>query len=180
MTSLRRRFLAAGHRGLFATLTLLEHLRHGCHSFLDRDPHLGFRTGWRDLAAVAVPPRPAAPARPGVVYPHAEVYAVGTYQAATVLWSLPLAVAQALLPSGLELGPQQVAPPGEHPVLLMFGHHQGVRPNFLHVPGMEYLEFLVAVPHVQWVQRTDPYRGPFAFLPRLFLDRWLPTALGWL
>jgi hypothetical protein len=85
-----------------------------------------------------------------------------------------------MLPEGLVLGPQSLFPPGQHPALFLFGHHQGVRPNILHVLGMDYLEFLIAIPHVQWKTATNPYRGPFAFMPRLYLDRLLPVLGGWL
>jgi hypothetical protein len=85
-----------------------------------------------------------------------------------------------MLPNQLELAPQDLTPPGQHPILLLFGRQQHVRPNFLHTKGQDYLEFIVAVPYVQWAVPGYPYHGPFAFLPRLYLDHWLPTVLGWL
>jgi hypothetical protein len=177
MTSLCRRLRVACHRPALALIALLGGLRHGLHTAFHLDPYAAFRRGWQGMAGAPSPtPMPVSP-RP--IYPHAPFHVLGTYAAWALLLGLPRSAAQAMLPAALEPGPQSYTPPGQHPILLMFGHHEGVRPDFLSIRGMDYLEFLVAVPNVQWVNTARPYRGPLAFLPRLYLDQWLPVVLGW-
>jgi hypothetical protein len=93
---------------------------------------------------------------------------------------LPLgnSAVQAMLPSGIDLGPQTLAPEGQHPICFMFCVQKDVRPLMLG-RGMKYLELILAVPFVQWSRPTSRYRGPFIFMPRLYLDHWLPVILGW-
>jgi len=103
--------------------------------------------------------------------------ALGECLASLVISSLPEAVVRGLLPEGLELLPQALAPRGEHPVLLYFLEHRDVRP----VPPLfrvAYREFVLAIPSVRWKGAPADYAGPFVYWPRLYLDRTLPILAG--
>jgi hypothetical protein len=109
-----------------------------------------------------------------------SLHAQGTYRSHCVLLPLDSAHVRDLLPARLVPGPQSLAPPGLHPVLLMFGHHHGVRPSFLPVRGGSYFELIAAVPFLDLAVPREPARGPFSFMPRLYLDHWLWVVMGWL
>jgi hypothetical protein len=93
---------------------------------------------------------------------------------------LPRQVVVKLLPRGLEIAPQEIVPADQHPVLFVFGRQEHVQPVIRLGQGLDYLEFLVALPYLQWTENRFRYRGPFVYLPRLYLDHWLPVLLGWL
>lgn len=67
-------------------------------------------------------------------------------------------------------------------LVLSFGHQQRVRPSFgrhlLYAPVLAYYEFIIAIPGV--CHRGFPDAGPFIFMPQLYLDKWIPIALGYL
>jgi len=86
----------------------------------------------------------------------------------------------ALLPEELELDEQSITPSGFHPFMFMFGHQRGVRPNVVPFGGWSYLEFIAIIPFVRWRNDMFAYRGPFAYMPRLFLDQTMPTIAGYL
>ena len=113
------------------------------------------------------------------VYPQYPAYAVGFYNTHVVNVLYDNDVIDGLLPDELERAPQTLSGPGQHPVTFLFGRHSHVRPNFIPFGGMNYYEFIFAIPFVQW---KDPnaytYRGPFAYMPRMFLDKLFPTILG--
>ena len=90
---------------------------------------------------------------------------------------LPVAreAAQAMLPAGLDLAPQDFTPGDRHPVVFVLGRQSEVRPVLLPL-GADYLEFILAVPFVE--HRARGPQGPFWFCPRLFLDRRSPTLAG--
>jgi hypothetical protein len=85
--------------------------------------------------------------------------------------------AGAMLPAGLRLAPQDLAPGERHPLLLVLGHQRNVR-FALSSAGIDYLEFILAVPFVEHARSGAGPAGPFVYLPRLFLDRRLPTVAG--
>jgi hypothetical protein len=114
------------------------------------------------------------------LFPHSLIRATGRYQAYFVPSSLTRQVVARLLPRGLETAPQELAPAGQHPVLFVFGKQQEVRPIIQVGKGLEYLEFLLAIPYLQWKNDRLRFRGPLVYLPRLYLDHWLPVLLGWL
>ncbi|MBC8073753.1 MAG: NAD(P)-binding protein, partial [Deltaproteobacteria bacterium] len=79
-----------------------------------------------------------------------------------------------MLPVGLQLAPQPLAPPGRHPLVVMFAHN-----HFSAWFGeMRYHEITVAIPWVEYAEERTPHRGPFVYLPRLWLDQTLPRLLG--
>jgi hypothetical protein len=106
------------------------------------------------------------------------LYGRGTLTAPMLVTSLPRAEVQSWLPSVLELGPQPITPSDRWPVVFMFGLQQGVRPNIWPCPGLDYHEFAVILPWLQLRSTSQPYRGPFAWSPQLFLDNRLAIALG--
>jgi hypothetical protein len=107
---------------------------------------------------------------------HENIAAVGHYSA--LFATLPVASerAQSMLPPGVSLGAQSLTPPGQHPLLLMFGHHTHVHPAFLDIGGWSYHEFLVAIP---WVTKGGS-ATVWSHMPRLYLDSWAMVLAGWL
>ena len=99
---------------------------------------------------------------------------VGTLDSHVVVLSLPIEVVRDLLPSGLELAPQIVTPTGKHPVfvLLSTDHFEAWFGN------MDYHELMIGVPYTQLSDRSAPNRGPFIYMPRLYLDDPVPRRLG--
>lgn len=94
------------------------------------------------------------------------------------------AVDEHLLPDPLKPGPQSLTRRNRHPVVIMIGKQQNVRPEFAHPDltalQMNYLEAIVAVPYVQWEDATPPDPPTFVCSKVLYLDQALPTVLGWL
>ncbi len=109
------------------------------------------------------------------------VGAVGTYRSDCAVVSLPVDDVRAMLPPGASPGAQTLAPPGEHPVLFMFGRHSGVHPVILPIRGGSYHEMITAVPFLDYpeARSENGYRGEYAFMPRLYLDDWIFVVLGW-
>lgn len=102
---------------------------------------------------------------------------VGELDAVIARVAVPADSARAMLPQGLRLAPQKVTPGNRHPLLLMLGRQRNVRlALFSH--GIDYLEFILAVPFVEHAQPDRQPRGPFGYLPCLFLDRRLPIWAG--
>ncbi len=114
-------------------------------------------------------------------FPKFPSKAIGSYASRVVVWPYPTEVLQNLLPERLELAPQTITGPGAHPVVMLFGRQSHVRPDFIPFGGMNYYEFIFAIPFVQW---KDPdaykFRGPFAYMPRLYLDKAWATLLGYM
>jgi hypothetical protein len=111
-------------------------------------------------------------------FPTVGVCSLGHLQVNLVPLFLPEADVRQLLPDFLELAPQPVAPPGLHPVLMFLGHQHAVRPMPFRVSGMDYLEYILGVPYVRLTATDVHYRGPFAYMPRLFLDSAFAVLLG--
>lgn len=112
--------------------------------------------------------------------PYRAVRLVGEWTVQVVQLALPLERVRAMLPWGLAPGPQALAPPGTHPVRFYFT--EGIRASLPGFPGMDmvYDEQTLAIPYVQ---RTGPLLpgarvGPYLYMPRLWLDNWLPSAGG--
>jgi hypothetical protein len=101
---------------------------------------------------------------------------VGDLDAAIALLAVPADTASAMLPDGLRLARQGVTPENRHPLLLILGRQRNVR-LALFSGGIDYLEFILAVPFVEH-ERPDRPRGPFGYLPCLLLDRRLPILAG--
>jgi hypothetical protein len=103
----------------------------------------------------------------------------GTMRGVTL--ALPTARVRDLLPAGLELGEQQVTPPGTHPVILFFHdmfRAQMSMPTLL--PNMTYREHSVGVPFsfLSSGSITPGMPGPYYFMPKLYLDNFWATIGG--
>ena len=117
------------------------------------------------------------------VFPYNAINLVGNGVMRSATLSLPKADVLALLPYGLELGPQDLTAPDHHPVVLFFQEmiraHMTI-PTLL--PNMTYHEQIVGIPFT-YVTRGYPMScGPFFYMANLYLDEFLPTIggrLGW-
>lgn len=102
----------------------------------------------------------------------------GIFRGATLV--MPSDYVRNLLPWGLDLAPQDLTPPGTHPISFFFQEmvraHMTI-PTLL--PNMTYHEQIVGVPFVNVTRGYPggPY-GPFFFMPNLFLDNFLATLGG--
>jgi hypothetical protein len=108
-----------------------------------------------------------------------NVNGYGTMRGITL--ALPTAHVRKMLPAGLELGAQQVTPPGTHPVILFF--HDMFRaqmsvPTLL--PSMTYHEHSIGIPFSYLAEGsiTSGVPGPYYFMPKLYLDNFLATLGG--
>lgn len=102
---------------------------------------------------------------------------IGDLDATIALLGIPTESAHALLADGLVLAPQDVASDDGHPLLLVMGRQRNVR--FACAPvGIDYFEFILAVPFVEPAGSRGAGAGPFGYMPCLLLDRWLPTVAG--
>lgn len=99
---------------------------------------------------------------------------VGTLNSKVVVRFLPTDAAEKLLPLGLELAPQPVAPVGRHPVFFLFSNCE----FDAWFGDMKYAEFMLGVPYVQLEDPHAPQRGPFIYMPRLYLNEQTPRLLG--
>jgi len=94
--------------------------------------------------------------------------------------------AQSLLPKDLELAPQDYAPAGNHPLLLMYNDTWLHANPFLEKQAkkhkldftLHYNEFIVMLPYVQFKEDKYNEDAPFCFLPVLYLDSPLAVAGG--
>lgn len=112
----------------------------------------------------------------GVSWPAAPVYGRGTYRSRVVVLRLPAAAVRAMLPADVSLATRDAD--GLHPLVLFFGRQSDVRANLWPLPGWSYDEAVVAVPDVQALDPARTYQGPFAYLPRLWLDKLAPVLAG--
>ena len=100
-------------------------------------------------------------------------------------FSEPEIFLQSLLPQELELAPQSYTPPGQHPLLIMFNNtwlttnanleKLATSPHF--GLNLNYYEFIVMLPYVQFKDSDLPNEGPYCYLPVLYLNS-LAAVLG--
>ncbi len=92
---------------------------------------------------------------------------------------------QSLLLPELELAPQPYTPPGQHPLLIMFNNtwletnanleSLAASPDF--GINLNYYEFIVMLPYVQFKDSPHQSDGPYCYLPVLYLNS-LAAVLG--
>jgi uncharacterized protein with NAD-binding domain and iron-sulfur cluster len=104
----------------------------------------------------------------------ADFEAKGICDAIVVVRALPADDVAELLPRGLELAPQPSVGAGLHPVVVIAGRNA----YEAWFGDMAYDEMLVAVPYVQRTDTHIPNRGPFLYMPRLYLNERRPRMLG--
>ncbi|MEM9455783.1 MAG: NAD(P)-binding protein [Myxococcota bacterium] len=104
----------------------------------------------------------------------ATTEARGVLDARVVTLALPRQDVEQLLPAGLQLAPQPLTMPDRHPVFLLFSDEC----FDAWFDELDYNELLLGVPWVELVEQHLPNRGPFIYMPRLYLDQMLPRVLG--
>jgi hypothetical protein len=93
---------------------------------------------------------------------------------------------QSLLPDDLVLAPQQYTPTGQHPLLLMFNNTWlKSNPNLESIAAescvaldLNYFEYIVMLPYVQFKERQYNGKGPYCYLPILYLNSLLAVMGG--
>ncbi|HEU0220884.1 MAG TPA: NAD(P)-binding protein [Paracoccaceae bacterium] len=110
-------------------------------------------------------------------WPWSSVYGMAQTTGPSLVLPMPRAVVQAMLPSGLELAPQTLTGPGQHPVILLFALQRDVRPNRLPF-GLRYFEFICAVPWVRHADLSLEALPPLICPTKLYLDSMAPILLG--
>jgi hypothetical protein len=101
---------------------------------------------------------------------------VGEYRASIATLLLDPKDVRRMLPAGLDLGP----PAQECPVFFGFGRHHGVtltHLEWLPIFPMAYEETFIGVPGLSGA-RVGAGDGPYHYVSRLFLNRFLPTLGG--
>jgi hypothetical protein len=115
-----------------------------------------------------------------ILDPYRASRLVGAWNLHVVQVVLPVDNVLAMLPPGITLAPQQLTPPGTHPVRLYFT--AGLHAILSWPPGIDmlYNEQCVGVPFVNRVAPMVPgaQPGPYYYMPRLWLDNWVPTSGG--
>ena len=106
-----------------------------------------------------------------------ETDARGHYLSTLILNRAPADQLQVLLPKGLELRPDS---DGKHPVVYAFGFMENCIPDWVPLPGMNYLEMMVSIPNVFLSSPATGYTGPFLYMPSLHLNHLYPCILGWM
>ncbi len=98
----------------------------------------------------------------------------GTIDTRVVVRVLRAADVANMLPRGLQLAPQPLVGPDRHPVFVSFGHNR-----FSAWFGeMDYHELMIGIPWVEYEEERMAMRGPFIYMPRLYLDARVPQILG--
>ncbi|MBV8588495.1 MAG: NAD(P)-binding protein, partial [Acetobacteraceae bacterium] len=132
-----------------------------------------FAASWPEALAGREPRLELGMIRPA--WPHFPVHGRGIYEASVAVLLLDTALVQTMLPPPLELGSGLES---KHPVVFFFGRQDDVRPSVWPLPGWNYDEAVIAVPDVYACEMGYAYEGPFAYLPRLWLDRLPPVLAG--
>ena len=115
-----------------------------------------------------------------------DVALYGTVEGKFAFLQVDSGFAQSLLPSDLELAPQSYSPQGQHPMLLLFNRTH-LEPNLRleriakeYKLGIElnYNEFIVMLPFVQFKDAAYNGGAPYCYLPVLYLDSFLAVLGG--
>jgi hypothetical protein len=115
-----------------------------------------------------------------ILNPYRSMRLIGRWNLHVVQIALPIDNVRAMLPPGLALAPQQLTPEGTHPVRLYFT--ADLHATLSWPPGIDmlYNEQCFGVPFVSRVAQAFPVApsGPYYYMPRLWLDDWVPTYGG--
>lgn len=106
------------------------------------------------------------------------LHMVGDYSVRIAIQHFPLELVRTWLPRELELAPQNIAPHGCHPCNLLHGIETDVYFNINPLFKLEYHEFGLVIPYVQWKDKGFRYKGPFLFTPIIFVDSWFVSFGG--
>lgn len=113
--------------------------------------------------------------------PYRTIKLIGHWTIRVANLVLPTRHVQAMLPWGLELGPQNLTEPGTHLVRAYFGFPVHATMTFPpRIMTMDYCEQVLGVPYC--VRTTSLYRGgargPFYYMPRLWLNNAMAISGG--
>lgn len=106
----------------------------------------------------------------------------GYYRADVAVVTLPAHQVVKMLPKELQLSAKNGVKKGRHPVILLFGSHEGVLPMPFELDrtnyraGINYNEFILGVPFVEF--KDGRSFNQFVYMPKLFLDKEFPIFLG--
>jgi hypothetical protein len=100
--------------------------------------------------------------------------------------SVASAFLQSLLPDDLVLASQPYTPTGEHPLLLMFNNTWlKSNPNLKRIAtesnvalSLNYFEYIVMLPYVKFKEPPYNNKGPYCYLPILYLNSLLAVMGG--
>src|ERR1700733_2768153 len=101
----------------------------------------------------------------------------GNYVATFLVKDVKLADTQSVLRKGMSLDPQFIRD-GSYPVVLGFGTFENARSSRYRFLGLNYNEFLAAIPRVFMPSAKYRYQGPYLYPYRLYLNRLMPTIFG--
>jgi hypothetical protein len=111
-------------------------------------------------------------------YPFSDLDTCGYFRTAVVVDYFPVEQVQALLPDYLELAPGPDVPAGKHPVVLIFGFEEAIKPYWMPIKGPNYLEYIYAIADTRLKNRTHGYTAPFFYMAQLRMNRFYPYILG--
>ncbi len=153
-------------------------VEHATYTILGRDRHPPYYRGWQ---AECFPPRQyPLPETGPAPKPRFSIWDTRGFYTTTVFFRyLTADQAKQFLPPGLELEPSLIDAQGMYPMVYMFGYQQDLRRVWNPLRGINYLEFAIGVLGLK-CPSAPGYNGPFMYMPRLFLNRFYPTWLGWL
>ena len=97
---------------------------------------------------------------------------IGNAITRSVTLELPSPQVRRLLPSGLELGDQDLTPPGTHPMIFHFHQFSECQFSFPVPRSMRFCEQTAGIPFtmVRGAYAAPGGRGPYYFMPKLYLD----------
>ncbi|HUK23479.1 MAG TPA: hypothetical protein VLV49_02785 [Terriglobales bacterium] len=101
----------------------------------------------------------------------------GNYIATFLIANVKPEDAQSILPNGMLTDPKAVHN-GSYPVVLGFGTFENARSYRYSFLGLNYSEFLAAIPRVSVPGGQYKYKGPYLYPYRLYLNRLMPTIFG--
>jgi hypothetical protein len=101
----------------------------------------------------------------------------GNYVATFLVASATPSDAQSVLRKGMALDPEFIKD-GSYPVVLGFGTFENARSSRYPFLGLNYSEFLAAIPRVFMPSAKYRYQGPYLYPYRLYLNRLMPTIFG--
>jgi uncharacterized protein with NAD-binding domain and iron-sulfur cluster len=102
---------------------------------------------------------------------------VGSVEACCIVDYIQPAVIEKMLPPGLTLNlPARF--PEKLPICLVFSEQRNVRPAFVPLGGITYMEFSIIFHDVYNLETNDDYNGPFIYMPRILLNSFPAAAIG--
>ena len=110
-------------------------------------------------------------------WPWSSAFGTAKTLALNAIFTLPRDEVAAGLPDGMDLIDNPYSSGARHPVILMFSRQRDMRPNFA-PGGMNYLEFIYAIPFVCQKGRNGSDIRPLIYMPRLYLNKNFPVLIG--